>query len=228
MPDVFRPAPLPGPSARRVAATGKGRSQPGKTSDKGEGQIVRPVVKPKRCNGRMSASEVAAGALLRQARQAAGLTQPEVAARAGEQQRIVSAYEGGERKPALATLSSLVGAFGASPEVQLGEGLPTGARSREVGPVGRRLAQRRAAVLATAARHGMTDLRVFGSVARGQDTESSDLDLLVHVPEGTGLLALGRFTQELEDLLHVPVDVVPDDSVKPRVRDSIEQDFIPL
>ena len=70
-------------------------------------------------------------------------------------------------------------------------------------------------MLAVAARHGMTELRVFGSVARGQDTDNSDLDLLVHIPNGTGLLALGRFTQELEDLLHVPVDVVPDDSLKP-------------
>ena len=83
-------------------------------------------------------------------------------------------------------------------------------------------------MLAVAARHGMTELRVFGSVARGQDTASSDLDLLVRVPEGTGLLALGRFTQELEDLLHVPVDVVPDDSVKPRVRASLERDLVPL
>ena len=48
-------------------------------------------------------------------------------------------------------------------------------------------------MLAVAGRHGMTDLRVFGSVARGQDTDDSDLDLLVQGPEGTGLLALGRF-----------------------------------
>lgn len=52
----------------------------------------------------------------------------------------------------------------------------------------------------------MTELQVFGSVARGEDTDASDLDLLVQVPEGTGLLALGQFTQELEDLLCMPVD----------------------
>ena len=95
----------------------------------------------------------------------------------------------------------------------------------EEAAVGRR---RGAAVLAVAARYGMTELRVSDSVSRGQNTDSSDLDLLVHVPEGTGLLALGRFTQELEDLLHVPVDVVPDDSVKPRVRTSIDGDLVPL
>ena len=168
-----------------------------------------------------------AGALLRQARREAGLTQREVASRAGVQQSVMSAYESGGREPSLATLSSLVEACGVSLQVHLGEALPTGTGSA-VGPVGRRLRRRRAAVLAVAARHGMTELRVFGSVARGQDTDRSDLDLLVHVPEGTGLLALGRFTQELEDLLHVPVDVVPDDSVKPRVRTSIDRDLVPL
>jgi predicted nucleotidyltransferase/DNA-binding XRE family transcriptional regulator len=170
---------------------------------------------------------VTAGAVLRQARHAAGLTQREVASRAGVQQSVVSAYESGGREPSLATLSSLVEACGVRLEVHL-EAVPTGTGPRAVGPIGRRLRRRRAAVLAVAARHGMTELRVFGSVARGQDTDRSDLDLLVRVPEGTGLLALGRFTQELEDLLHVPVDVVPDDSVKSRVRTSIERDLVPL
>ena len=68
-----------------------------------------------------------AGALLRQARQAAGLTQREVAARAGVQQSVVSAYESGGREPSLRTLSSLVEACGVSLEVHLGEALPAGA-----------------------------------------------------------------------------------------------------
>lgn len=169
-----------------------------------------------------------AGAVLRQAQLAAGLTQWEVATRAGVQQSVVSAYESGGREPSLATRSSLVEACGVILEVHLGEALPTATGPSAVGPVGRKLRRRRAAVLAVAARHGMTELRVFGSVARGQDTDSSDLDLLVRVPEGTGLLALGRFTQELQDPVHVPVDVVPDDSVKPRVRTSIDRDLVPL
>ncbi len=190
--------------------------------------FVRPVVSAKRCNERVSASHVTAGAPRRQARQAAAVTPRELAARAGVQQSGVSANEGGGRAPSQANLSSPVDACGVTLEVHLGDELPTGGRPGAIGPIGRRLARRRAAVLATAARHGMTDLRVFGSVARGQDTDDSDLDLLVHVPEGTGLLVLGRFIQELEDLLHVPVDVVPDDSVKPRVRDSIQGDLVPL
>ena len=54
------------------------------------------------------------------------------------------------------------------------------------------------------------------------------LDMLVHVPEGSGLLALGRFTQELQDPPHVPVEVVLDDSITPRVRDSMTRDLVPL
>lgn len=169
-----------------------------------------------------------AGAVLRQARRRAGLTQRDVATRAGVQQSVVSAYESGGREPSLATLSALVEACGLSLELHLGESTATSGAPPRSGPVGRRLSRRRAAVLAVAARHGMSELQVFGSVARGEDTDASDLDLLVRVPEGTGLLALGRFTQELEDLLHVPVDVVPDDSVKPRVRRNIERDLVPL
>lgn len=107
------------------------------------------------------------------------MTQREVAARAGVQQSVVSAYESGGREPSLTTLSSLVEACGVSLEVHLGEALPAGAGPDAVGPVGRRLRRRRAAVLAIAGRHGMTDLRVFGSVARGQDTDGSDLGLLM-------------------------------------------------
>jgi predicted nucleotidyltransferase len=83
-------------------------------------------------------------------------------------------------------------------------------------------------VLALAAKHGISDLRVFGSVARGEEGPSSDLDLLVHLPEDAGLFALGRFREELEALLHVPVDVVPDDGVKPRVRANIDKDLVAL
>jgi len=74
----------------------------------------------------------------------------------------------------------------------------------------------------------MTELRFFGSVARGQDTHNSDLDLLVRVSPGSGLLALGRVIRELQSLLHVPVDVVSESGVKARVYDSIYRDLVHL
>lgn len=175
----------------------------------------------------MRASEVTAGAVLRQARSRAGLTQRELAQRAGVSQSVIAAYESGTREPSLATLAALVEATGISLTVELGAALPAPALPG-AGPIGHRLRRRRAAVLALAARHGISNLRVFGSVARGEDGPNSDLDLLVHLPEGAGLFLLGRFTEDLEALLHVAVDVVPDDGVKPRVRANIDKDLVAL
>jgi predicted nucleotidyltransferase len=101
-------------------------------------------------------------------------------------------------------------------------------RLRGNGPIGRRLRRRRAAVLALARKHNITDVRVFGSVARGEEKPSSDLDLLVHLPQGAGLFAMGRFREDLERLLRVDVDVVPDDGIKPRLRSNIDHDLVPL
>jgi uncharacterized protein len=173
----------------------------------------------------MRASEVTAGALLRQARSRAGLTQRELARRAGVAQSVVAAYESGTREPSLGTLAALVEAAGISLSIDLGPAVPP---APAPGPIGRRLRRRKASVLALAARHGVNDLRVFGSVARGEERPDSDLDLLVHLPEDAGLFALGRFKEELEALLKVPVDVVPDDGVKPRLRASIAKDLVAL
>ncbi len=175
----------------------------------------------------MRASEVTAGALVRQARSRAGLTQRELAQRAGVSQSVVAAYESGTREPSLATLAALVEATGISLTLDLGPALPAPA-TRASGPIGHRLRRRRAAVLALAARHGISDVRVFGSVARGEDGPTSDLDLLVRLPEGAGLFLLGRFKEDLEAVLHVTVDVVPDDGVKPRVRANIDKDLVAL
>lgn len=175
----------------------------------------------------MRASEVTAGSLLRRARSLAGLTQRELAQRAGVTQSVVAAYESETREPSLATLAALVEATGISLTIDLGPALPASA-APVPGAIGRRLRRRRAAVLALAAKHGISDLRVFGSVARGEEGPTSDLDLLVHLPADAGLFALGRFREELEALLHVPVDVVPDDGVKPRVRANIDKDLVAL
>lgn len=177
----------------------------------------------------MRASEVTAGAVLRQARARAALTQRELAQRAGVSQSVIAAYESGTREPSLATLAALVEATGISLTVDLGPALPASASAAlAAGPIGHRLRRRRAAVLALATKHGISNVRVFGGVARGEEGPTSDLDLLVHLPEGAGLFLLGRFKEELEALLHVAVDVVPDDGVKPRVRANINADLVAL
>lgn len=175
----------------------------------------------------MRATDVTAGQLLRQARSSAGLTQRALARRAGMSQSVIAAYESDTREPALSTLAALVEAAGLTLEVGVGAPL-SGATPEAVGPIGRRLRRRRAAVLALAAKHGMSNLRVFGSVARGEDGPESDLDLMVRLPEGAGLFAIGRFAEELEELLQVRVDVVPEGALKQRVRARVEPDLVAL
>lgn len=140
---------------------------------------------------------------------------------------MIAAYETDAREPALSTLAALVEATGLSLEVFVGAPL-TAAMPAATGPIGRRLRRRRGAVLALAAKHGMSNLQVFGSVARGDDGPESDLDLMVRLPEGAGLFAIGRFAQELEELLQVPVDVVPEGTLKQRMRSRVEPDLVAL
>lgn len=78
-----------------------------------------------------------------------------------------------------------------------------------------------------AAHHGMNP-RVFGSVLHGTDTASSDIDILIEVPPGTGLLALGAMQCELEEVFGIPVDVVTQGDLPPRFRDTIVRSARPL
>ena len=96
------------------------------------------------------------------------------------------------------------------------------------GPLGAVVRARRAELLAIAARHGLSNVRVFGSVARGDDGPDSDVDLLVDLPAGMGLFGFGRAASDFEDLLQVSVDLVPARSLKPRVRPEVEAEAVPL
>ena len=71
-------------------------------------------------------------------------------------------------------------------------------------------------------------MRVFGSVARGEDTPLSDVDLLVDLDADVGLVALSALERELSDLLGTRVDVVPADTLKRRVRDEVLAEAISL
>ena len=65
-------------------------------------------------------------------------------------------------------------------------------------------------------------MRVFGSVARGEDTETSDLDILVEVPKGVTLLDMVSLQRELEDVLGISVDVVTPFDLPERIRDRVQ------
>jgi predicted nucleotidyltransferase len=122
-------------------------------------------------------------------------------------------------------LAGLVEAAGCDLDVQVRPRTP---RERLRGDVGRRLLKQRTRVLGAAARHGVRVLGVFGSVARGEETPSSDVDLLVALPEGMGLIGLGRVERELSDLLAARVDLVPAADLKPTVRRHVLADLVVL
>ena len=171
------------------------------------------------------ATETAA-ALLRRARTGAGLSQAELAARAGVTQSVISAYESGHRQPALPTLAALIEAAGY--ELVADVRRQPRRLSRLSGPVGQRVRRTRQELIAAAAAHGVTNLRVFGSVARGADRPDSDLDLLADLPQGMGLLGLGRVQAELEAIVGSRVDLVPAGDLKPGVRARARPDLVAL
>lgn len=91
-----------------------------------------------------------------------------------------------------------------------------------------RLRAKRTEVLAICARHGAHNVRLFGSVARGEHDEASDIDLLVDREAGRTLLDLAALQQELEALLGCRVDVVTLKGLKARIRRRVVQEAIPL
>ena len=83
-------------------------------------------------------------------------------------------------------------------------------------------------IYAIASRYGVSNIRVFGSVARGEADENSDLDLLIDIDFGRSLFDLSGFALEMEDRLGVHVDVGTVPSLKPRIRDRVVASAVAL
>jgi uncharacterized protein len=90
------------------------------------------------------------------------------------------------------------------------------------------LRSKRHEILAIAARHGAHNLRVFGSVARGEAGPESDLDILVEMEPGKSLLDHVALMQDLEDLLQRKVDVVSERALHWYIRDKVLAEATPL
>ncbi len=88
--------------------------------------------------------------------------------------------------------------------------------------------QHRQEIVAIGQRHGVTNVRVFGSVARGEADEQSDLDLLVDASSGTGMFALTAFALDVEALLHVFTQVATPAGLKRRIRDRVLAEAVPV
>lgn len=91
-----------------------------------------------------------------------------------------------------------------------------------------RLREKREEILRLCAKYGAYNVRVFGSVARGEADAWSDLDLLVQMEPGRSLFDLGGLQYELERLLGCPVDVVTEQGLKARIRERVLREAVPL
>lgn len=83
-------------------------------------------------------------------------------------------------------------------------------------------------ILALAAKYGASDVRVFGSVARGQDDANSDVDFLVELEQGRSLFDLGGLLYDLQNLLGCRVDVITPAGLKMRIRERVLKEAVAL
>jgi predicted nucleotidyltransferase len=134
-------------------------------------------------------------------------------------QSVLSVYESGARQPSLPTFARLVAATGL--ELAIGVREPVPAPARLTGPLGRRVVQHPRALKQAASSRGASNLRVFGSVARGEETVDGDVDLLVDLASGTGLLGLAALERDLSEILDAKVDVVPASDLKPGIAGEV-------
>jgi predicted nucleotidyltransferase len=88
--------------------------------------------------------------------------------------------------------------------------------------------ENRAAILQLAGRYGASNVRIFGSVARGDTTTDSDLDLIVRFEPSRSLLDHGGLVMDLRELLGIRVDVIDEDAMRSRFREHVMREAIPL
>lgn len=155
------------------------------------------------------------GKRLRALRVEQGLTQQQLANRAGIARSSIIDLERG--KPTL-ELRTLVAALNA---LQHDVDLVPASRPSEA------LAARKAEILRAAIARGITDVRVFGSAARGDDGPRSDIDLLVHPPDGMHPGEFAQFEEEVERLTGFDVDVLSD-KLQGAKYDEIRASAVPL
>lgn len=90
------------------------------------------------------------------------------------------------------------------------------------------LKEKRNQILTIAKRYGAGKVRIFGSIARGEGKQDSDLDMLVELEPGRSLLDIIAIKQDLEDLLDCKVDVVTEAALSPYIRDEVLSQVVSL
>jgi predicted nucleotidyltransferase/DNA-binding XRE family transcriptional regulator len=165
--------------------------------------------------------------VLRDARQLGGLTQAQLSTRSGVTQSVISAYERGRREPGAETFLMLIEAAGLDFIIRVPTNsyrhptLPDSAQTRA-------LVKHRQRILDLVAEHHASNVRIFGSIARGEARPDSDIDILVDFGPDTGLFTIVALQNQLSELLHFPIDLGDPKSLKPHVQPSVKKDVQPL
>ena len=90
------------------------------------------------------------------------------------------------------------------------------------------LESKREEILKICKHYGARNVRIFGSVARGESESNSDIDILVDMEPGRSLFDLGGLQYDLQQLLGVEVDVVTEKGLRSRIRDHVVNEAVPL
>lgn len=146
--------------------------------------------------------------LIRAAREDIGMTPADLARAAGILQPDLEAYEAGYRIPREETLRKILSAARLRPSV------PLELVADEIN--------------AAAQAHRLSNVRVFGSVLQGRDTENSDIDLIVTASAGVSLFDLSAFALEVEDLTGFRADVATDELLEKPAFAHVRDDAVPL
>lgn len=136
-----------------------------------------------------------AAMLVRTARDDRGMSQAELATAARMSQSHIAAIESGRRKVGPEVLERILRAADYRPSVAL--------------------ESQAEAIVSAGAHHGIHNIRVFGSTARGSDHFTSDIDLLADVDAGRGYFDIGAFVAQVERLTGFPADLIVDGPHKP-------------
>jgi len=160
-----------------------------------------------------------AAVLVRTARKRAQLSARDLAARAGVSPSTVTRIERGEINPTLVMLERLLDASGNQLVVTV--------EPRPQRPTLDALRQHRDDIIAVVASFGGRNVRAFGSVARGEAHDGSDVDVLIDVPAGTGLVTVERIAEALSAVLPWPVDVVTGGAARRRMAHVLDE-AVPL
>ena len=164
-----------------------------------------------------------ASALIRQARERAGLTQAQLARAAGTSQPTLAAYETGAKSPSVRSLDRIIRAAGGSLDVKL-KVAPTAQ-----GELLDELREHANAIREVGRERKIRNIRVFGSAARGEESDASDVDLLVDFdPVRYGVLPLVGFAQDVRAIIGRNVDVTTSALLRDDVRVQALAEAVPL